>query len=140
MSEKKFRVVCYCRVATQDQIDDAPLEAQGVRLRKYAGDNDLEVIGEVRAYETGHTMARPGWYNVLSLAAREKADAVLVTELGRVARDPRVVMGTMKELSAKDLMIFSSDFSLSSNTDLASKVRNAFIAMPQSRTHFLKQK
>lgn len=33
-------------------------------------------------------MDRPGWYNVLSLAAREKVDAVLVTELGRVARNP----------------------------------------------------
>ncbi len=28
MSGKKFRVVCYCRVATRDQIDDGPLEAQ----------------------------------------------------------------------------------------------------------------
>lgn len=132
MSEKKFRVACYCRVATQDQNDDSPLEAQSAYLRRYAKDNGLEVIGEVRAYEKGLSMDRPGWYNVLSLAAREKADAILVMELGRVARDPRVVMGTMKELSAKDLMIFSSDFSMSSNTDLATKVRNAFIAMPQS--------
>lgn len=132
MSEKKFRVACYCRIATQNQKDDSPLEAQSAYLRRYAKDNGLEVIGEVRAYEKGLTMDRPGWYNVLSLAAREKADAILVMELGRVARDPQVVMGAMKELSAKDLMIFSSDFSMSSNTDLATKVRNAFIAMPQS--------
>lgn len=133
MSGKKFRVVLYCRVATQNQIDDAPLEGQSDRLRQYAGDNSLEVIGEVHAYEKGLTMDRPGWYNVLSLAAREKADAVLVTELGRVARDPRVVMGTMKELSQKDLMIFSSDYSLSSNTSIADKVKKASIPMRKTK-------
>lgn len=77
-------------------------------------------------------MDRPGWYNVLSLASRKKADAVLVTELGRVARDPWVVMRTMKELSKKDLMIFSSDYSLSSNTSIADKIKKASIPMRQS--------
>lgn len=131
MSEKKYRVACYCRVATKNQIDDAPLEAQSARLRRYADENGLEVVGEVRIYEKGVTMDRPGWYNVLSLAAREKADAVLVTELGRVARDPRTVMETMRELSAKDLMIFSSDFNLSCNTGIAAKVKQESIAMAQ---------
>ena len=94
MSGKKFRVVCYCRVATRDQIDDGPLEAQSVYLRRYAKDNGLKVIGEVRAYEKGLTMDRPGWHNVLSLATREKADAILVMELGRVSRNPWMVMET----------------------------------------------
>ena len=85
----------------------------------------------MRVYEKGVTMDRPGWYNVLSLAAREKVDAVLVTELGRVARDPRTVMEIMRELSAKDLMIFSSDFNLSCNTGIAAKVRQESIARAQ---------
>ena len=132
MSEKKFRVACYCRVATQNQNDDSPLEAQSVYLRRYAKDNGLEVIGEVRAYEKGLTMDRPGWYSVLSLATREKADAILVMELGRVARNPWMVMETMKSLSKNNLMIFSSDFSLSSNAGLAAKVRKASTTMRQS--------
>ena len=105
MSGKKFRVVCYCRVATRDQIDDGPLEAQSVYLRRYAKDNGLKVIGEVRAYEKGLTMDRPGWYNVLSLAAGKKADAVLVTELGRVARDPWMVMEALRKLSEQGMMV-----------------------------------
>lgn len=132
MSEKKFRVACYCRVATKNQNDDSPLEAQSIYLRRYAKDNGLEVIGEVRAYEKGLTMDRPGWYNVLSLAARENADAILVMELGRVARNPWMVMETMKRLSENDLMIFSSDFSLSSNAGLAAKVRKASTTMRRS--------
>ena len=131
MSGKKFRVVCYCRVATRDQIDDGPLEAQSVYLRRYAKDNGLKVIGEVRAYEKGLTMDRPGWHNVLSLATREKADAILVMELGRVSRNPWMVMETLRELSEQGLMVFASDYSLSCNTSLADKVKQASIAMHQ---------
>ena len=132
MSGKKFRVVCYCRVATRDQIDDGPLETQSVYLRRYAKDNGLKVIGEVRAYEKGLTMDRPGWYNVLSLATRERADAILVMELGRVARNPWMVMETMRELSEQGLMVFASDYSLPCNTSLADKIKQASIAMYQS--------
>ena len=131
MAEKKFRVVCYCRVATKNQNDDSPLEAQSVYLRRYAKDNGLKVIGEVRAYEKGLTMDRPGWYNVLSLAAGKKADAVLVTELGRVARDPWMVMEALRKLSEQGMMVFASDYSLSCNTSLADKVKQASIAMYQ---------
>ena len=131
MSEKKFRVACYCRVATKNQIDDAPLEAQSTRLHRYAANNGLAVIGEVRAYEKGISMDRSGWHDVLSLAARERADAILVTELGRVARDPWMVMETLRELSEQGLMVFASDYSLSCNTSLADKVKQASIAMYQ---------
>ena len=131
MSGKKFRVVCYCRVATRDQIDDGPLEAQSVYLRCYAKDNGLKVIGEVRAYEKGLTMDRPGWHNVLSLATREKADAILVMELGRVSRNPWMVMETLRELSEQGLMVFASDYSLSCNTSLANKIKQASIAIHQ---------
>ena len=132
MSGKKLRVVCYSRVATQNQNDDSPLETQSVYLRRYAKDNGLKVIGEVRTYEKGLTMDRPGWYNVLSLATREKADAILVMELGRVARDPWMVMETMRELSEQGLMVFTSDYSLPCNTSLADKIKQASIAMYQS--------
>lgn len=131
MSGKKFRVVCYCRVATQSQNDDSPLETQSVYLRRYAKDNGLKVIGEVRAYEKGLTMDRPGWYKVLSLATREKADAILVMELGRVARNPWMVMETLRELSEQGLMVFASDYSLSCNTSLANKIKQASIAIHQ---------
>ena len=94
-------------------------------------DNGLKVIGEVRAYEKGLTMDRPGWHNVLSLATREKADAILVMELGRVSRNPWMVMETLRELSEQGLMVFASDYSLSCNTILANKIKQASIAIHQ---------
>ena len=100
-------------------------------MRRYAKDNGLKVIGEVRAYEKGLTMDRPGWHNVLSLATREKANAILVMELGRVARNPWMVMETLRELSEQGLMVFASDYSLSCNTSLANKIKQASIAIHQ---------
>ena len=76
-------------------------------------------------------MDRPGWYKVLSLATREKADAILVMELGRVARNPWMVMETLRELSEQGLMVFASDYSLSCNTSLANKIKQASIAIHQ---------
>ena len=132
MSEKKLFVACYCRVATRNQIDDGPLQAQSTRLHQYASDNDLEVVGEVRAYEKGISMDRPGWSKVLNLAAKKKTDAILVTELGRVVRDPWMVMETLRDLSEQGLLVFASDYSLSCNTSLADKVKKASILMRQS--------
>ena len=118
MSERKYRVACYCRVATRSQVDNVPLEAQSTRLHRYADDHDLEVVGEVQVYEKGITMNRPGWFNVLSIAAREKADAILVTDFDRVARDPWAVMKTIKELSSQNMAVLSTDYNLSSYTDI----------------------
>lgn len=117
-----MRVAAYCRVATRNQIDDGPLDMQSARLHRYAQNNGLEIIGEVRAYEKGLTMDRPGWNDVLKLAARERVDALLVTELGRVARDPWLVMDTLKSLSAVHLKVFSADLQMTTNIDLYKKI------------------
>ena len=87
-------------------------------------------MAEVRAYEKGLTLDRPGWYNVLSLATREKADAILVMELGRV---PGTVdgYGDTEGTSEQGLMVFASDYSLSCNTSLANKIKQASIAIHQ---------
>ena len=122
MSSEKIRVAAYCRVATRNQIDDSPLDMQSARLHRYAQSNGLEIIGEVRVYEKGLTMDRPGWNEVLKLAARERVDALLVTELGRVARDPRLVLDTLKSLSAIHLKVFSADLRMTTNIDLYKKI------------------
>ena len=60
-SSKSKRVVFYCRVATQMQLDgDHALEAQSAGLHEYAGRNEYEIMGEVRAYEKGVTLDRDG--------------------------------------------------------------------------------
>lgn len=51
-SNKSKRVVVYCRVATQAQLDgDHALEAQSARLHEQAERLGYEIVGEVSEYE-----------------------------------------------------------------------------------------
>lgn len=102
------RVVLYCRVATQTQSDDFALGAQSARLHQQAERNGLEVVGEIRAYEKGITLDRPGWHKVLCLAAEQKADAIMVTELDRVARGMLLLTEAFTELDKRDLQLHAS--------------------------------
>ena len=55
-SNKSKRVVVYCRVATQAQLDgDHTLEAQSARLHEQAERLGYEIAGEVSEYEKGTT-------------------------------------------------------------------------------------
>ena len=87
-SSKSKRVVLYCRVATQAQLDgDHALEAQSARLHEQAERLDYEIVGEVSEYEKGTTLDRDGWKRACQEAVEQKADILLVAELTRIARD-----------------------------------------------------
>ena len=87
-SNKSKRVVVYCRVATQAQLDgDHTLEAQSARLHEQAERLGYEIVGEVSEYEKGTTLDRDGWKAVCRLAAEKKSGLILVTQLDRVTRD-----------------------------------------------------
>ena len=108
-SNKSKRVVVYCRVATQAQLDgDHTLEAQSARLHEYAGRNEYEIMGEVRAYEKGVTLDRDGWKRACQEAVEQKVDTLFVADLTRIARDPILWMQALRELSGKGVWIQSA--------------------------------
>lgn len=125
MSEKKMRVFCYCRVASEDQSGDGPLAAQSARLRRFAEEHGLETIGEIRAFEKGLMMERPGWQAALAQATKEKADAVLVVKPDRVARNPRMVMDATNELSKRNMRLLFSENNLPLNTGIPTRARKS---------------
>jgi DNA invertase Pin-like site-specific DNA recombinase len=92
-------------MATQAQLDnDFALENQSARLHKQAEREGLDVVGEVKVYEKGITLDRPGWREALRLASEKQADAILVNGLGRVARgieDMAQVLSDMDKLGIK---------------------------------------
>lgn len=81
-SNKSKRVVVYCRVATQAQLDgDHTLEAQSARLHEQAERLGYEIVGEISEYEKGTTLDRDGWKRACQEAVEQKADILLVTDL-----------------------------------------------------------
>ena len=103
-----MRVVLYCRIATETQCD-VVMDAQLQRLRLQAELSDLEVVGEVAAYEKGVTLDRPGWREVLRLAAEKHADGVLAANPGRVARGAGLFREAQAELQAQGLELITCE-------------------------------
>ena len=103
-SNKSKRVVVYCRVATQAQLDgDHTLEAQSARLHEQAERLGYEIVGEVSEYEKGTTLDRDGWKRACQKAVEQKADTLFVADLTRIARDPILWMRALRELSGKEI-------------------------------------
>ena len=108
-SNKSKRVVVYCRVATQVQLDgDHTLEAQSARLHEQAERLGYEIVGEVSEYEKGTTLDRDGWKRACQKAVEQKADTLFVADLTRIARDPILWMQALRELSGKGVWIQSA--------------------------------
>ena len=81
-SNKSKRVVVYCRVATQAQLDgDHTLEAQSARLHEQAERLGYEIVGKVSEYEKGTSLDRDGWKRACQKAVEQKADILLVADL-----------------------------------------------------------
>lgn len=108
-SSKSKRVVLYCRVATQAQLDgDHTLEEQSARLHEQAERLGYEIVGEVSEYEKGTTLDRSGWKRACQEAVEQKADILFVADLTRIARDPILWMQALRELSGKGVWIQSA--------------------------------
>lgn len=108
-SNKSKRVVVYCRVATQAQLDgDHTLEAQSARLHEQAERLGYEIVGKVSEYEKGTSLDRDGWKIACQKAVEQKADILLVADLTRIARDPILWMQALRELSGKGVWIQSA--------------------------------
>lgn len=76
-SNKSKRVVVYCRVATQAQLDgDHTLEAQSARLHEQAERLGYEIVGEVSEYEKGTSLDRDGWKRACQKAVEQNGHAL----------------------------------------------------------------
>ncbi len=87
------RVICYCRVSTQDQADHGvSLEAQEARLRTYAAATGATLVAvEVDAGISAATMNRPALQRALAAIKARKADVLVVVSLSRLSRSVRDV-------------------------------------------------
>lgn len=94
--------------ATEMQCDMV-MNAQLQWLRLQAELSNLEVVGEVTAYEKGITLDRSGWREVLRLAVEKHADGVLAANPGRVARGAGLFREAQTELQARGLELITCE-------------------------------
>lgn len=107
------RAVIYIRVATKSQLDDFAMENQSARLHQQAERDKVEIVGEIRAYEKGLTIDRPGLRSAINLAIEQQADAIFVTGADRVARKMEQYNRLIPELDKHGISLYAGDTKLS---------------------------
>jgi DNA invertase Pin-like site-specific DNA recombinase len=102
MTAGSLRVLGYCRVSTQDQVDGGmSLEAQAGRIRAWAeaaGATLVDVVVDAAVSGTKPLADRPGGERIAALftTRRPEADAVVVVRLDRLGRDAAEQMALLK--------------------------------------------
>lgn len=78
---EKMRIVVYCRVATEGQLD-----MQKESLRRYAEEQGYTVVEEIAEVAKGSTLRRAGIRRIYQLGYNKAADMVLVESVSRISR------------------------------------------------------
>ncbi len=83
------RAVAYIRESTEEQGQGFSPDAQRESIRRFAPDNNLELIGEYCDFHSGwrKSEARPEFQRLMADAAEGKFDVVLVFHTSRFARN-----------------------------------------------------
>jgi Resolvase, N terminal domain len=89
MAETPPRAVAYIRESTEEQGQGFSPDAQRERIREFAPENDLQLIGEYCDFHSGwrKSAARPEFQRLMADAAEGKFDVVLVFHTSRFARN-----------------------------------------------------
>src|SRR5580700_11317034 len=82
------RAVAYVRESTEEQGQGFSPDAQRETIRKFAVENDLELVGEYCDFHSGwrKSEARPEFQRLMADAAQGRFDVVLVFHTSRFAR------------------------------------------------------
>lgn len=84
--DKKPRVWIYCRVGSQEQLNDKP-DIQETALRLYADKMGYAVAGVSSDVGSVNSDSRPGLQEVLEAADKSLYDILLTSSMSRIARN-----------------------------------------------------
>ncbi len=89
MPNAPLRAVAYIRESTEEQGQGFSPDAQRERIREFAPENDLQLIGEYCDFHSGwrKSASRPQFQCLMADAAAGKFDVVLVFHTSRFARN-----------------------------------------------------
>jgi DNA invertase Pin-like site-specific DNA recombinase len=89
MTDRTLRAVAYVRESTEEQGQGFSPDAQREGIRRFAPENNLELVGEYCDFHSGwrKSEARPEFQRLMADAAAGKFDVVLVFHTSRFARN-----------------------------------------------------
>lgn len=105
--KQNLKYVIYCRKSTEDKDKQVlSIESQERELSEYAKKNNLAVVGVFREEKSAHKRGRPVFAQVMGLMEQGKANAFLVWQPNRIARntaDGGLVISYMDEGTIREV-------------------------------------
>ena len=99
-----MKVICYCRVATHDQM---ALQRQESDLLQFAEQYGYDVEQVIREYGSASAKSRPNLQQLIDESARPEIGGVLVNDLSRLHRNILLMHDLAAKLSSQNVRIVS---------------------------------
>ena len=99
-----MKVICYCRVATHDQM---ALQGQESELLQFADKHGYDVDQVIREYGSALAQPRPVLQKLIDESARPEIGGVLVNDLSRLHRSIPLMYDLATKLSSQNVRIVS---------------------------------
>ena len=99
-----MKVICYCRVATHDQM---ALQGQESELLQFADKHGYDVDQVIREYDSALAKPRPVLQELIDESARPEIGGVLVNDLSRLHRNILLMHDLAAKLSSQNVRIVS---------------------------------
>ena len=99
-----MKVICYCRVATHDQM---ALQGQESELLQFADKHGYDVDQVIREYGSALAKPRPVLQKLIDESARPEIGGVLVNDLSRLHRNILLMHDLAAKLSSQNVSIVS---------------------------------
>jgi site-specific DNA recombinase len=121
------RVVGYCRVSTDEQVDGYGLAAQETAIRQYCEAAGYELVAVLTDEGLSGTLPpdkRPGLAAILEMAERHEIDGVVVRAADRLSRKLSLFLTLTETLEAANVSFFSV-----TQPEMSSKVARAIFGI-----------
>lgn len=126
--KKLQRAVIYIRVSSEKQVDNYSLDFQEKTLRKYAQNENMQVLRVFR--EEGHSATntnRPTYKEMIKYLEENDIDVILVHKLDRLHRDETNLFNDIKRFSGSNIKVIATADGIDTSDDDA-KLATAILA------------
>ena len=103
-AQKTVKVVCYSRVATDDQLE---LDQQAWENKKYAREQGYSVVATIGEAGSGRPMNRSGIGSLTKHIESHDFDTLILRDLTRLGRNPALVLPFLKYLKEHGIRVES---------------------------------
>lgn len=134
--KKRLRVAAYCRVSTEAEIQENSIENQKEHYEEQIKSNpDYEFAGIYYDFGvSGYKENRPGFQAMMKDAREGKMDLIITKSITRFARNTKVMLKSIRELSSLGIGVFFELQNMNTLTEAGELLLTVYSAFAQGES------